>query len=139
MVCLRAGRRHQYDLLCDDHLTELSSSRCVHQYEPEGKCVWLLIACHLHKKGGHLPDAHAVVSGHRGADCVCGWKGDCQFDEYRLRFLDGGSAWNLQQYRRNHDKPAERISGGRLLHYQSESGGWQTEARAFGVPLGALH
>ena len=71
MVCLRAGRRHQYDLLCDDHLTELSSSRCVHQYEPEGKCVWLLIACHLHKKGGHLPDAHAVVSGHRGADCVC--------------------------------------------------------------------
>lgn len=63
----------------------------------------------------------------------------CSIDEYRLRFLDGGSAWNLQQYRRNHDKPAERISGGRLLHYQSESGGWQTEARAFGVPLGALH
>ena len=27
----------------------------------------------------------------------------------------------------------------RLLHYQSESEGWQTEARAFGVPLGALH
>ena len=113
---------HQYDLLCDDHLTELSSSRCVHQYEPEGKCVWLLIACHLHKKEVICPmltlsfpvivERIAFAVGKVIVNSMSTVYGSWTVGALGISNNIGGITTN----------PQNGFRGGRLLHYQSESG-----------------